>query len=190
MPMAGIDNLKDTYPALLSHMEAEGYSEIYVTKVRREVQRIVRLWDEKAWSSYQDVYAAYRVSSRSATYLSGKRTVIRLVEQFDIHGRLPDGNRHSALFARGAYHQLLPVFRQVVDRYRLEAGAQGKKASTVKVESSNSSSFFLALQTQGFASLDAITERAVLSVFAPQAGGLPKSCLDITGVEGQCSVAG
>jgi integrase len=176
MPMSGIDNLKNTYPTLLSHMEAEGYSEIYVANVRREIRRVVRLWDEEAWGSYQDVYAAYQASSRSASYLRGKRSMIRLVEQFDIHGRLPDGSRHSALFARGAYHQLLPVFRRVVDSYRLEAAAQGKKGSTVEVESSNGSSFFLALQTQGFASLDAITERAVLSVFAPQAGGPPKSC--------------
>lgn len=173
--MVGIDNLKNTYPALLSHMEAEGYSEIYVANVRREVQRIVRLWDERAWGSYQDVYAAYQASSRSASYLREKRSMLRLVEQFDLRGRLPDGNQHSALFARGAYHRLLPVFRDVVDCYRVEARAQGKKESTVKVESSNGSSFFLVLQTRGFASLESITERAVLSFFASQGGRPAKS---------------
>jgi integrase len=175
MPLSGIENLKDTYPALLSHMEAAGYSGVYVARVRREIQRIVSLWDERGWNGYEDAYQAYEASSRPAGCLREKRSLIRLVEQFDVCGRLPDGGRHSALFARGAYHQLLPVFRDVVDRYQVGARTQGKKDATVKVESSNGSRFLLALQTQGFTTLETVTERAVLSFFAPERGRPAKS---------------
>jgi integrase len=176
MPMAGIDNLKKTYPDLLSQMEAEGYSETYIARVRRAARRIVGLWESEGWRDYDDVYASYEASSRSASYLRDRRNIIRVIEQFDVFGRPPDGGRNSGLFLDTAYARLLPVFSAVVDRYQAEARAAGKKEPTVKVASSNASTFLLALQEQGFASLETITERAVLSVFAPGGGSPAKGC--------------
>ena len=172
--MSGIDSLKETYPVLLDHMRAAGYSETYVVRVGREARRIIGFWESEGWGGYGDLCVAREAPSGCVGGLRERRSLIRLIEQFDVYGRMPDGSRRSALFARGACHRLLPVFREVIDQYRVEARAQGKKESTVKVEASNGSTFFLALQERGFASVETVTEKAVLAVFTPVGGGVGK----------------
>ncbi|MDR1634004.1 MAG: tyrosine-type recombinase/integrase [Bifidobacteriaceae bacterium] len=169
--MLNVQELDRRGPELLSRMAADGYSATYVARVGREVRRMVALAAEQGWRSYEDVYLGQVDSGRTAESLREERSVLRLIEQFVDHGRPPDGTRKSGLFPRGAYHRLVPEFRGIVDFYAEAARRQGKKDATIKVESSNASTFFSALQARGMATLGQVTEDAVLEIFSPPGGG-------------------
>jgi len=160
-----VQNLRDNYPKLISYMETNGYSKIYVDRLKREIEKILSAVDSKGWSCYTDVYLEYTKTSHSPDYLRNKRTIIGAIEQFDVHGRYPDGRRRHELFKRGAYPLLSPEFKSVIDHYCGAEKKRGKKVTTIYTESHNASTFFLSLQRKGIDSLDKITEEAVLSIF-------------------------
>ena len=171
-----VQNLRDNYPKLISYMEINGYSKTYVERFKREIEKILKLADSKEWSCYTDVYLEYTKTSNSPDYLRNKRTIIGAIEQFDVHGRYPDGRRRHELFQRGAYPLLSPEFKSVIDYYCEAEKKRGKKVTTIYTESHNASTFLLALQQKGMDSLDSITEEAVLAVFMSPEGKLLRSC--------------
>jgi integrase len=160
-----VQNLRDNYPKLISHMENNGYSKTYVDRFKREIKKILVLAGSKEWSCYTDVYLEYTKTPHSPDYLRDKRTIIGAIEQFDVHGRFPNGRRRHELFERGAYSLLSPEFKSVIEYYREAEKKRGKKATTIYSESHNASTFFLSLQQKEIDSLDKITEEAVLSIF-------------------------
>ncbi len=171
-----VQNLRDNYSQLIFYMETNGYSKLYVDSFKREIEKILATVDSKEWSCYTDVYLEYTKTSHSPDFLRNKRTIIGAIEQFDVHGRYPDGRRRHELFQRGSYHQLSPEFKSVIDLYAEVEKKRGKKHTTIYTESHNASTFFLSLQKKGINSLGKITEEAVLSVFMSPDKILLKSC--------------
>jgi integrase len=170
-----VQNLRDNYPKLISYMETNGYSKIYVDRLKREIEKILSSVDSKDWSCYTDVYLEYTKTSDSPDYLRNKRTFIGAIEQFDVHGRYPDGRRRHELFERGTYPLLSPEFKSVIDYYCKAEKKRGKKTTTIYSESHNAATFFLSLQQKGIYSLDKITEEVVLSIFVSPDGKLLRS---------------
>jgi len=170
-----VQNLQDNYPKLISYMETSGYSKIYIDRLKREIKKILSTVDSKQWSCYRDVYLEYTKTSQSPDYLRNKRTFIGAIEQFDVHGRYPDGRRRHELFERGAYPLLSSEFKFVIDYYCEAEKKRGKKVTTIYSESHNASTFFLSLQQKGIDNLDEITEEAVLSIFMSSDGTLLRS---------------
>ena len=171
-----VRNLRDNYSKLISYMEINDYSKTYIDRFKREINKILTATDLKKWSNYTDVYMEYTKTSHSPDYLRNKQTIIGAIEQFDIHGRYPNGRRRHELFARGSYPLLLEEFKSIIDLYCKVDKKRGKKHSTIYTESHNASTFFLSLQKKGIKSLDEITEEAVLSIFMSPDGTLLKSC--------------
>jgi integrase len=171
-----VQNLRDNYPKLISYMETNGYSKIYVDRFKREIKKILVAVNSKQWSCYRDVYLEYTKTSSSPDYLSNKRTIIGAIEQLDVHGRYPDGRRRHKLFKRGAYALLSEEFKSIIDHYCEAEKKRGKKDSTIYTESHSASTFFLSLQQKGMNSLDKITEKAVLSIFMSPDETLLRSC--------------
>ena len=171
-----VQNLRDNYPKLISYMETNGYSKIYVDRFKREIKKILLTVNSKQWSCYRDVYLEYTKTSSSPDYLREKCTIIGAIEQFDVHGRYPDGRRRHKLFKRGAYALLSEEFKSIIDHYCEAEKKRGKKGSTIYTESHSASTFFLSLQQKGMDSLDKITEKAVLSIFMSQDETLLRSC--------------
>jgi len=171
-----VKNLRDNYSKLISYMETNGYAKRYVGKFRREIEKILATAGTKKWSSYTDVYLDYTKTSHSPDFLRIKRTIIGAIEQFDIYGRYPNGRRRHELFERGAYPQLSPEFKSVIDLYCKVEKERGKKPATIYTESHNASTFFLSLQRKGISCLSDATEEAVLSIFMSPDGTLLRSC--------------
>ena len=171
-----VQNLRDNYPKLISYLEIKNYSKSYIDCFKREIDKILTLVGSKEWSCYKDVYLEYSKTSHSPNTLRNKRTIIGAIEQFDVHGRYPDGRRRYKLFERGAYPLLLPEFKSVIDLYCEVEKKRGKKLTTIYTESHNASTFFLSLQQKGINSLDKITEEAVLSIFMSPDETLLRSC--------------
>ncbi len=171
-----VQNLRDNYPKLISYLETKGYSKSYVDNFNREIEKILTLVDSKKWSCYTDIYKEYSKTSHSPSFLRYKRTIIGAIEQFDIHGRYPDGRRRHELFERGSYPLLSQEFKSIIDLYCEVERKRGKKLTTIYTESHNASTFFLSLQQKGINSLDKITEEAVLSIFMSPDETLLRSC--------------
>jgi len=171
-----VQNLRHNYPKFISYLKTNNYSEEYVYKINREIEKILTSVDSKDWSCYTDVYLEYTKTSRSSSYLRHKRHIIGAIEQFDVHGRYPNGRRSHELFKRGAYHLLLPEFKSVIDLYCVLEKKRGKKHTSIYRESHSASTFFLSLQQQGIRGLDKISENDVLSIFISPGGTLLRSC--------------
>lgn len=171
-----VQNLRDNYPKLISYMETNGYSKTYSGRIEREIKKILLTADSKEWSCYKDIYLEYTKISHSDAYLRDKRTIIGAIEQFDVHGRYPDGSHRHELFQRGAYPLLSPEFKFIIDYYCEAESKRGKKVTTIYTESHNASTFFLSLQQKGIDNLVEITEEAVLSIFMSPDGTLLRSC--------------
>jgi len=171
-----VQNLRDNYPKLISYLENNSYSKTYVDRFKREIKKILVLADSEDWSCYTDVYLEYTKTPHSPDYLRNKRTIIGAIEQFDVHGRYPDGRRRHELFERGAYSLLSSEFKSVIDYYCEAEKKRGKKFTTIYTESNNASTFFLSIQQKGIESLGKITEEAVLSIFISPDETLLRSC--------------
>ena len=171
-----VQNLRDNYPKLIYYMETNDYSKTYVDRFKREIKKILAAVDSKEWSCYTDVYLEYIKTSQSPDYLRNKRTIIGAIEQFDVHGRYPNGRRRHELFERGSYPLLSPEFKSIIDLYCEEEKKRGKKPTTIYTESHNASTFLLSLQRKEINSLDKTTEEAVLSIFMSPNGTLRRSC--------------
>jgi len=157
-------------------MENNGYSKTYISRFKREIEKILSAVNSKEYSCYTDVYLEYTKTSHSPDYLRNKRTLIGAIEQFDVHGRYPDGRHRHELFKRGAYPLLSPEFKSIIDYYCEAEKKRGKKVTTIYTESHNASTFFLSLQQKGMDSLVKITEEAVLSIFMSPNETLLRSC--------------
>jgi integrase len=118
----------------------------------------------------------YTKISQSPDYLRDKRGIIGAIEQFDVHGRYPNGRRRHELFERGSYPLLSPEFKSVIDLYCEVEKKRGKKPITIYTESHSASTFFLSLQQKGIISLDKTTEESVLSIFMSPDETLLRSC--------------
>lgn len=113
-----VQNLQDNYPKLISYMEANSYSKTYIDRIKREIEKIFLTVDSKELSCYTDIYLEYTKTSHSHDYLRNKRTIIGAIEQFDVHGRYPDGRHRHELFERGSYPLLSQEFKSVIDYYK------------------------------------------------------------------------
>ncbi|MCG6536245.1 MAG: tyrosine-type recombinase/integrase [Syntrophales bacterium LBB04] len=160
-----VQNLRDNYPKLITYLENNSYSKTYVDRFKREIKKILVLADSKDWFCYKDIYLEYTKTPHSPDYLRDKRTIIGAIEQFDIHGRYPNGRRRHELFERGAYPLLSLEFKSLIDHYCEAAKKCGKKGTTIYTESHNASTFLLSLQQKGINRLNKTTEEAVLSIF-------------------------
>lgn len=169
-------NLIKHHQELLSYMESNGYSEIYISRFRDEITWILRNAETKQWASYTDIYLEYTHISQSKDYLRNKRTIIGAIEQFDLYGNYPNGRRRHTLINRGAYHLLASEFRELIDFYCKAEEKRGKKDTTIYCESHHAASFLLALQNNGADRLEKVTEELVLSFFVSEEGVLIKSC--------------
>ncbi len=136
-----IQNLQDNYPKFISYLVTKGYSETYINRFKREIKKILMHSNSADWSCYTDVYLEYTKKFHSPDYLRDKRTIIGAIEQFDVHGRYPDGIRRHALFKRGAYSSLSLEFKSIIDYYCEAEKKRGKKITTIYSESHNASTF-------------------------------------------------
>jgi len=51
-----VENLRNNHPKLILYMETAGYSNDYISRLRREIQWILAEADTRGWDCYNDVY--------------------------------------------------------------------------------------------------------------------------------------
>ena len=165
----GFEGLLSRSDELIRHMVEEGYSEGHVRNVNREIDWIRRNGD--GYVSYEEACLARESESGSGSPWRGYRTVYGILKRFDLDGELPRRGHLDPLSGRNAYHLLAPGFMEVIDRYGKCAESRGLAESTAYHYRSVTSSFLLAMQGLGRASLGEVTEDDVLAYFADESGG-------------------
>ena len=159
-----LENLRANHPTFFSHLETAGYSARYIGTARKLVKTILDESNAMGWESYHDVFRHYEANLGSSYGVVKHKTAIGAIMEFDLNGKFPDKS-HSALAKKGAYTKLCPMFRILIDRYATAARSGGKKESSIRMESSNASSFLLRIQETGIERLEDITEEAVIAMF-------------------------
>lgn len=109
-----LQHLKEHYGELISFMEDKGYSKRYIQNIRLEVNCILKKAGNcNNWNSYADIYNDYLLLPYSEKHLKQKRTILGVLEQFDVYGIFPGSGRHHALIGRNSYHLLNPEFESI-----------------------------------------------------------------------------
>jgi len=170
-----VQNLRINYPKLISYMEENGYSPHYINALKYEINFILTNASLKSWTSYADIHLEHREKLSSTSYLSYKQALLGLIEDFDIHGLYPNGQRRHKFVLRGKYHLLTNEFKAVIDSYYIAEKERNTKDAITYRQSLSAISFFFSLQEKGIDFLEKITEEAVLSVFVTPEGSLYRS---------------
>ena len=158
-----LQNLRDTYPLLLSYMEAESYSKQYIQYIEKDILWIINESSHYAWRSYDDIYQTYVDKWSNKTTLNHKKRRLLVIERFDLESKMPNGLKHA--HKSSAYDSLSAEFKDFIDTYRnLEGLGYSKKY--LKSTSYMVCSFLLDLQNKGINSFKSVTEESVLEVFS------------------------
>lgn len=156
-------NLRDTYPLLLSYMEAESYSKQYIQYIEKDILWIISESSHYTWRSYDDIYQTYVDKWSNKTTLSHKKRRLLVIERFDLESKMPNGLKHA--HKSSAYDSLSAEFKDFIDTYRNLKGL-GYSKNYLKSTSYMVCSFLLDLQNKGINSFESVTEESVLDVFS------------------------
>ena len=157
-------DLQTRTPILLLYLKEKGYSQIYIDRFRRTIKQILKLRLQDSGITYAEIYQLSVEKGLTVSTLRHKRSILGLIEQFDLKGIFPEHARTGFLIIKG-YDLLSEEFRRAIDVFRIEEPKSGKKSTTVYHESHNAITFFLALQKFGIRSFKQIEECHILSVF-------------------------
>lgn len=158
-----LQNLRDTYPLLLSYMETKSYSKQYIQYIEKDILWIINESSHYAWLSYDDIYQTYVDKWSNKTTLNHKKRRLLVIERFDLESKMPNGLKHA--HKSSAYDSLSAEFKDFIDTYRnLEGLGYSKKY--LKSTSYMVCSFLLDLQNKGINSFKSVTEESVLDVFS------------------------
>lgn len=157
---------KENFARLIVYLQEHGYSEDYLRAMKTEMRVVVRMQEKGVWSTYREHYLHYAETFKSSTYLRRKKSIVGLLEQFDVRGIYPSGPGILSSFMRdGYYDRLSEEFKCVIDTYRAVESKRGVKAPTISVSSSNTAIFFYSMQKRGMVSLAQISEKEVIGFF-------------------------
>lgn len=158
-----LQNLRDTYPLLLSYMEAEGYSKQYIQYIEKDILWIINESSHYAWRSYDDIYQTYVDKWSNKTTLSHKKRRLLVIERFDLESKTPNGLKHA--HKSSTYDSLSAEFKDFIDTYRNLEGL-GYSKVYLKSTSYMVCSFLLELQNKEVNSFELITKESVLNIFS------------------------
>ena len=168
-------HLRQNYNDLLSYLANDGYMQRYIHLVELDILWILKYEKSKSWQSYTDIYYDRVSQSTSEQYKKSKRIIFGAIQQFDIYGEYPDRKAKSRLFKKGAYHQLIPEFKELIDFYKQAAALRELKEDSVNGNASGAASFLVTMQGNGLKSLGDIREEDVLAYFLDDNGDISKS---------------
>jgi len=167
-------HLQQHYHELLNYLKKERYTESYIRCVQENIHWIMKSEKNRSWQSYLDIYHDRVQKSESTLYKKNHRIAFGAIQQFDLHGEYSNRKIKNCFIKRGAYNQLIPEFREVIDFYKASDKLRGLKESTIYGNASAASSFFYAMQKRDMKSLGCIDEEDVLSFFLDREGNVSK----------------
>lgn len=167
-------NLREHYYKLLNFLTGEVYTESYIRRIKENVLWILRNEKDNPWQSYLDVYEARIQKPYSELYKKNLRQTFTAIQQFDLYEEYPNRKQKNCLIKHGAYHQLIPEFKCVIDYFTASETVYDLKEGTISGRVSNTAVFLYEMQKKGICQLECIGEDDVLSFFTDDRGNLSK----------------
>ena len=168
-------NLQKHYHELLDYLEKDGYTKTYIQLIRDNILWILKNESQKTWESYIDIYHDRVRKSESKLYQKNNRVAFGIIQRFDLQGKYPNRRNKDSLIKRGAYYQLIPEFKEVIDFYKASPKVSHLKESSIKRNVSGAVSFFCEMQKRGIRHLDCISEKDPLAFFLDDKGNVNNS---------------
>ena len=157
---------KEKFTRLIAYLQEHGYSKEYLRAMKTEMRVIVHLQENDEWTGYREHYLHYAETLTSHSHLRSKRSIVGLLEQYDLRGIYPSGPCVRTSFMRDShYDQLSEEFKCVIKTYRMVELERGVKTPTIYVSSSNTAVFFHSMQNLGIKTLSQISEKDVVEFF-------------------------
>ncbi len=157
---------KEKFEKLIAYLQEHGYSTEYLKSMRTEMRAVVCLQERGEWHGYRNHYLQYAATITSSGYLRRKKSIVGLLEQFDVRGIYPSGPGNLSHFMKSSHYDCLcEEFRNVIDTYRKVEEKRGVKEPTISISSLNTAVFFHSLQDHGIQSLAQISEQEVIGFF-------------------------
>ena len=168
-----IENLKQRYPALLDHMQKNGYSSEYIHRTERQIENI--LSEASKWDSYNDILNDFIAHENNSEKVHHFKTALNVIKRFDLLGLVPQGYVSSGSDSE-SFATLEDEYKQLLEYYKTTASQGHLKPSTVHRQATNTASFLYKLQNFGCHSLADITEDIVLRTLTKENGEPAYSC--------------
>jgi integrase len=163
-----LQELKTKYPLLISYMEDHNYSWQYIRHIKNESLWILRESINHDWKTYDDIYQTCVEKYTNRNTLAYKRRMLLVIKLFVLESVVPDRLTHVHI--PSYYDNLCPDFKHFIDIYRNVIKAKYVQSFHYhKSYECSTCSFLLHLQKQGIYSLEHITERNVMDIFANDA---------------------
>lgn len=169
----GFENLLLNYGKLIKHMEDNGYSKNYILLLKTEINWLQKNGD--LTDSYEAACAMREEQTNSPEMRRRYRLEYGILKRFDVDGIYPDYRQKEPLVKYGAYYQLCPEYKEVIDCYKEAALLRGLKPNTIKGNTSAGACFLHFMQSRGLCSLSEIDECAAMSFFTDASGNVALS---------------
>ena len=83
---------KEKFTKLIAYLQEHGYSKEYLRAMKTEMRVIVHLQENDEWTGYREHYLHYAETLTSHSHLRSKRSIVGLLEQYDLRGIYPSGS--------------------------------------------------------------------------------------------------
>jgi integrase len=160
-----ISNLRQTYPALISYLQEEGYSKGYIGEILTDIKQVLEEASDPGITTYEEYFESIHARYTSKATLHHKYKVIGKIKLFDLHGILPQCNRRSGFLKPDYYASLSPDFKSIVDNFVDSAGKRGVSEHYIYHTKSAAIKFFHHQQSFKHTLLPEINEDSALSFF-------------------------
>lgn len=165
-----LKKLCNNHADLIQHMQKDGYSVDYVSRLKAEINWLIKSNETKQIQTYEGACYIRVNNTKSSGMQRWYRLAYGILKRFDIYNEYPDRRRKEPLIKRGAYPQLNATFKEVIDLYKEADRKRGLNKHTIYGNASGGSCFLLAMQNHGRLILEDITEEDAMSFFTDKNG--------------------
>ena len=164
-----VSNLRSNYPKLLAYLEENGYSRCQKQWAKRCIDLVLSDGASCEIESYEQLYwheiekRGYAEHAPVRKYL---KSVLGNVWRFDKTGKFPSWSEPHGFMAPPKSTDIMSdQFKSILDQFKIDAKASGKREHTIKTESRAAICFLLHLQSRGKCRIEDIREKDVRSFF-------------------------
>lgn len=163
-----VSNLRSNNPKLLAFLADNGYGKAHKQWIKRCINLVLTDGASCEIESYEQLYwfevekCGYKRKETRRVF----KSVLGTVWQFDKTGKCPKWYEPTGFMAPPKDTDLLSdQFKSIIEQFKVDAKAGGKRDYTIKVESRAAICFLLHLQSREKRRIEDVCERDVLSFF-------------------------
>ncbi len=163
-----VSNLRSNYPKLLTYLADNGYGKAHKQWIKRCVNLVLTDGASCEIESYEQLYW-FEVEKCGYIHECTRKTFkssLGAVWKFDMMGKYPKWDEPTGFMKQPKDTDLLSdEFKSILEQFKVDAKAVGKRDHTIKVESRAAARFMLHLQSRDKHHIADVCEKDVLSFF-------------------------